>query len=100
MPPRPISNSISYDPYRAALAGGGRESDGFRGLFDGGAAEVPELDDARLLGVERREACQCFIEREHVDTRRFTDGETLVERDALRRAAALGGLPRPGALDE
>ena len=43
-----------------------------------------------------REARQCFIEREHVDIRRFTDDEALVERHALRRAAVGGGLPLPG----
>ena len=86
----------------------GEDADDVRGLLDGEAAEVAQLDDLRLFGVERGQPRQRLVEREHVDVvgpvgagrRRLDSQRCVVERDALRRAAALGRAARPRALHE
>ena len=70
------------------LDGGGRDSHGFRGLLDGQPAEVPELDDARLLGVERGEARQCFVEREHVDVSGASPTDEATASSSVTRCGA------------
>ena len=63
-------------------------------LANGQAAEVPELDDSRLLRVELRESAQRTVDREHVGFLRLDGGHVLGERDSV---AAVALLCEPGA---
>src|SRR5687767_12394966 len=80
--------------------GGGGDVHGRGRFLDGGAAEEPELDEARLFGIEVRELGQCRVEIEQVDRWLAAGDESLVEGDTVARAAALGGAARAGALDQ
>ena len=50
-----------------ALDGGGRHSQGGRGLVDGQAAEEPQFDDAGLIGVQLFELLERPVEIERID---------------------------------
>ena len=94
------------------LHGGRRDADGLGRLLDGEAAEVAQLDDARLLGIERGEAGERLVEREHVDVAgpvgvgrsnrraRPTAARCVVQRDLLGAPPRLAAPPGPGALHE
>ena len=71
------------------------------GFFDREPAEEAELDDARLVGVERRQALERGVERHEIEAsvrRRLP--AALVERDARLAAAAFERVPRAGPLDQ
>ena len=74
----------------------GEISQRFGALLDAQAAEVAQLDDLCLPLVLRGEPLERLVERHEIDVAGTAarDGEQmLVERDARRVAAALGGVP-------
>src|SRR5918993_2740058 len=83
-----------------ALDGGGADAQDFRRLLDREAAEEAQLDDARLLRVERVEAFERLVERDQVRGALARHVDVLVEREFLEFAAALFGLLLARVIDE
>lgn len=83
-----------------AFDGAGRDVEEGGNLFDGEAAEVAQLDDLALAGVEVFEAEEGFIEEDDVVEFFGGDGEVVVELDALEVAIALQGVVGAGVVDQ
>src|SRR5215204_7436265 len=75
-----------------ALDGGMADAHGLGRLLDGEAAEELQLDDARLVGVERREAFERLVDAEQVEVGALAEAFGLGERDGKLPAAPLLGL--------
>jgi len=71
-----------------------------RAFLDCEAAKEAQLNEARLLGIERRECDECVIEGEQIEVRLRKKLETLIERDAAGAPASFGCLVPAGVVDE
>src|SRR5437773_5108417 len=85
-----------------ALHGLGRYRQHARGLLDGEPAEIAQLDDLRLPGVERRQGFQRSIDRDPAFAIRRVDhsGRFLDRHAVLLLATALRALMPAGVVDE
>jgi len=79
--------------------GSNRDPEGFGGFLVGHAAEVAELDDFGLLGVELGEPFQGGIEGNEFDRLGLDAGGVVIEFDG-RAAVAFGGDLAAGMVDE
>lgn len=63
MPSSEFAEQPGTSQREAALQHGGRHVERFHRILDAQADEVAQLDDARLLRIDRLETFECLIER-------------------------------------
>src|SRR5215831_8727309 len=69
-------------------------------VLNGQSAEIAQFDDSALLRVAGVQTFKRVIERDHIHFARVRDVERLGKLDLPPAAAAFGGLPLSGMVDQ